>query len=636
GNVSDFVHYGGDEETIKVIGQYPAGIGLDLKGKGRSRIINIPDVGDNRREHRVLRDHPELKSLLSTPVLSRGRVYGRLLLVNKRDGEYFNETDQQQTARFTNSLGLVLDNLRLITRIRRSEAELRTLYDHAPVGIYQVTRDGQFLNCNRHFLNSLGYDSIEELAGLNAVDLYLRPEARAQKLQDLEESGHLHSYEISLRDKTGEIHHFLDSITAIRNAEGKIEVLEGMLLEITEQKTAEQERRHLEKQLRAAHQMETIGTMAGGIAHEFNNLLMGIMSYAELGRINSTKDSEFREYFNNIVVQAQRGAELVKQILAFSRQTALDLQPTDMVELLNPTLTFLRTSIEENITFKLEVDPDITPVMADSNHLQLTITNLAMNSRDAMPRGGTLTFHLSRIQIDEETAAAINDAQPGDYVRLSIIDSGVGIPANMLDRVIDPFYSTKGTGKGSGLGLSQAYGVIRQHYGFLTIDSKIGQGTTVNLYLPVSDQPTVAPEPVIETEPDILKNAKLPKGSGTILLVDDSKVIRRAGSELLKMLGYEIVTAQDGVEALALFRERSEEFLIVLSDVTMPTMSGIELSHAINKINPDTIVVLFSGYSSDPVVPELIKQGIVHGYIKKPFDIAEMAFLLHSIILGKA
>ncbi len=600
----------------------------ELSADGILKLADLPP--EILRRHNDLGQGP-LSSFLSVPVISRQQHYGRIYLLEKEGHQPFDEEDVDHTIRFANSLALVLDNMALLRQLQASEERYRLLYEDSLVIVFQSTYDGQLIECNPRFYQILGYDSFEELAAINLGDLYYLPEDRITLLKNLEAKGKLENYEITLRDKEGNPRYFLNNLRRSGGPQDADRRLDGIMVEITGQKAAEQEKQRLQQQLMARHQSETIGTMAAGVAHEFNNLLMGMMSYAELGKMSPDSTPEHEEYFSNIISQSKRGAKMVSQILAFSRQAVLDMAPTDIGELLEPTINIL-SGYKTETQYRVEADDSVHQVLADRTQLQVIITNLALNGQEAMLNGGTLTFRLSDAQFDADQIPDDFDAEPGPYVCLEIIDSGTGIPEDLLHRIIDPFYTTKGPGKGIGLGLSQAYGVIRQHRGFLIIDSVLGAGTTVSILLPALSE-ELARDQAPEKGP--ASSASSPEShpvDGCILVVEDSEIVRNAARDLLEATGYRVLVASSGEEGLEIFRDNDDSIDLVLSDLIMPGVSGREVCQRIRQMSPDVRLVMFSGYVDAPDIVAMQEQGLIDGFLQKPFNAQEMDELFRSLL----
>lgn len=370
------------------------------------------------------------------------------------------------------------------------------------------------------------------------------------------------------------------------------------------------EREKLEHQLRQAQKMEAVGRLAGGIAHDFNNILQGMFGFIEFAQNGlDPADKRFR-YIEEVRKGAERAATLIKQLLAFSRHQVMDLKNLDIGQLVDDLLKIIRRTIGENIELVFTNNAVGAVASIDQGQFEQVLMNLCINARDAMPQGGKLDISTSLVQIDEEYIATHSWADPGRYLQLSVRDNGEGIDAAIIARVFDPFYTTKEVGKGSGLGLATVYGIVKQHNGIIDIDSKPGEGTTVDIYLPFQDLEAVAPG----AEPEGL----VTDGSETILVAEDEDMVLRMVQHVLSKAGYEVLTAVDGEEACTLFQERAADISLALLDVVMPKMSGQKVSEKIKELKPEVKVLFTSGYTVDEIHSDFIlEEGL--DLIQKPY-----------------
>ncbi len=384
------------------------------------------------------------------------------------------------------------------------------------------------------------------------------------------------------------------------------------------------ERNRLEAQLQQAKKMEAIGTLAGGIAHDFNNLLMGIQGYTSLMLLRMDASDPHHQKLKNIEEYIQSGVELTKQLLGFARGGKYDVKPINLNDLIvKSSQMFGRTKKE--ITIHRQLEADAWSVEADRGQIEQVLLNLYVNAWQAMPGGGDIYLETKNVTVDD-SSAGLAGLGPGRYVRVSVIDTGVGMDEKTLQRIFEPFFSTKKMGRGSGLGLASAYGIIRNHSGVIEVRSQKGVGTTFVIYLPASER---AVEKAVSEAGEILM------GPETILLVDDEEMIINVGTEILKALGYNVLSARNGKEAVALFRDKKDAVDLVLLDMIMPGMGGGETYDALKGIRPDVKILLSSGYSIDGEASEILKRGC-DGFIQKPFNIKALSQKLRKIIDGAA
>jgi len=377
------------------------------------------------------------------------------------------------------------------------------------------------------------------------------------------------------------------------------------------------EHRQLEAQLRQAHKMEAIGTLAGGIAHDFNNLLTGILGYANELKLSSSCDEDIHEAARIIENAATRGAELTRQLLGFARKGKIEEVPLDVHKLVDEVASVLRRTIDRRIDIVRELRASLPYVLGDPTQLQRVLLNLGVNARDAMPSGGRLIFETCIVDLDEEYYREHLDSRPGRYLVLAVTDTGCGIPRDIRDRIFDPYFTTKGEGKGTGLGLAMAYGIVSNHGGAIRVYGEEGHGTTFKVYLPLS---TESPATVDTAPPPALI-----RGRGErVLVVEDEDVIRTMVTRMLDGLGYRVTTAVDGQEGADYYARHADEIDLVIVDMVMPRMNGRDCFRRLKEVNPEVKTVLSTGYGLDSVVRGLLSDGMV-GYVQKPYLVSQLS-----------
>ena len=374
------------------------------------------------------------------------------------------------------------------------------------------------------------------------------------------------------------------------------------------------QRRAAEEQLRQSQKIEAIGQLTAGIAHDFNNLLLGMLGYTELAQAEVDADGEAAEYLRRIESSAQRAATLTGQLLAFGRRQALHAEPLELNALVSETVAMLRRVLGERIELLTVLDPALDAVHADSGQMQQVLLNLALNARDAMPDGGTLTIRTSNAEVGADDLRSL-ELEPGRYVVLSVEDQGCGMAREVSDRIFDPFFTTKSVGKGTGLGLSSTYGIVKQSGGHIEVVSEPGRGSTFDSYLPAVPAATLAEvEPVVPEPPRALSQA--PEGAGRrILVVEDEEVVRTLLARTLERLGYVVETAEEPAVALPKLRERGDEFALVISDMVMPNTTGAEFARQVAEWKPELPFIFMSGYTEDVVA----QSGAAGSFLQKPF-----------------
>ncbi len=402
--------------------------------------------------------------------------------------------------------------------------------------------------------------------------------------------------------------------------DGKPFILAGFSVDITERIEAERESRHLKEQLLQAQKMEAIGTLAGGIAHDFNNLLMGILGRTSIMLMDSSPGDPHYEHLKGIETHVKSAADLTRQLLGFARGGKYDVQPLDINALLREqNAMFARTRRE--VSFHEDFQEDLWTVEADAGQLKQVMLNLYVNACQAMPGGGRLSIRTRNVNLDRAFTEH-NETPPGAYVQISVTDTGVGMDEATRERIFEPFFTTRKMGHGTGLGLASVYGIIRNHAGIIRVKSRKGEGTTFDIYLPASRK---SPRTCSEHEETMLE------GSGTVLLVDDEPMVTEVGAKMMSRLGYRVLTAASGAEALDIFARKHAEIDVVVLDMIMPEMNGEQTFRRLQEIDPQVRVIFASGYSlNHQAVQETCCRDFP--FIQKPFNIAGLSRRLREVL----
>ncbi len=394
--------------------------------------------------------------------------------------------------------------------------------------------------------------------------------------------------------------------------------------EIKKREQAESDRKKLEEQLRQSQKLETIGRFAGGIAHDFNNILSAIINYGYMLRDKQVNEEQ-RHNVKQILDSADRAARLTADLLAFSRKQVLISCPIKINEIIKRVEKLVSRIIGEHIDIKTMLTDENLTISADSAQIEQVLMNLATNARDAMPEGGTLTIETSKVEIDKDYIAGLGYGEPGEYVLISVTDTGVGMDEKTRERIFEPFYTTKDVGKGTGLGLSIIYGIIKQHNGYINVYSEPGMGTTIKIYLPVTGEKVKEEaSPVPET---------ITKGTETILLAEDDEKLRIVTKKILESSGYKVIEAVDGEDAVEKFKENKEKIQLLIFDSVMPKKSGKKAYEVIRKTSPDIRVLFISGYTEDSIVIDgVLKEDL--NFISKPVAPNELLKKIRAVLTG--
>ncbi|MFW6037215.1 MAG: response regulator, partial [Desulfonatronovibrio sp.] len=506
----------------------------------------------------------------------------------------------------------------------QSEERYRAIFNNAPIGIFRTTFDGRFVEANPTLARMLGYTSREELIKETrdlARDIYPSPGVRQGLLDALKESPQGVSMDIEFKRRDGTPVYSIINASLQMDEEGNPAYLDGTIEDISKRKQAEQEKERLQSQLLQARKMESVGMLAGGIAHDFNNLLQALKGNIELLDKNMPGDFPEKKRLRVIERSIDRAAQLVRQLLLFSRKAETMRKLLDLNREIKDAADVLERTIPKMIKIRLLLAEGTWPVSADPVQVEQMILNLGSNAADAMPEGGTLTIETSNVSLSEEDYL---DLDPGRYVRVTVSDTGCGMDKLTLEHVFDPFFTTKEKGKGTGLGLASVYGIVKAHQGHVVCYSEPGVGTTFKIYWPaVFDQE----EEVIDHQPESLVH----EGTETILVVDDETDIRELTRDALTPWGYTIKTASSGEQALEIFgREKSSIDLVVL-DLNMPGMGGYRCLEEILRINPRAKVIIASGYMGEGQIRKSLDSGAA-GYIGKPYQISELTAKVRDIL----
>jgi PAS domain S-box-containing protein len=486
-----------------------------------------------------------------------------------------------------------------------SEKRYRELFEESKDTAFIVDSRGKLVDINPAGSELLGYTR-EELLALDLVhDLHVTRQVRSQFRKQLVPEGYVKDAELELRNKDGGTVVVHVSASLMHDAEGRLSGYRGIAHDVTE-------RKRLEQQLLQAQKMESIGLLAGGVAHEFNNLLTAVIGCAdELQESIDEHDERSQSNIHTIQLAAKQAAEITRNLLSFSRKQVLTFHPEMVNDVITDTLKLIHKVLSVHIHFSLELSREPLTVMADRGQLSQVLINLAINARDSMPDGGQMKIKTWSANLDEETAQKVGLEASGDYAVVSVTDTGKGMDQKTLDRIFDPFFTTKEVGKGTGLGLPIVYGIIKQHKGSIQVESKPGEGTDFRMYLPrvhaeilrAKHQETIHPT----------------DGIGTILVADDEEFVRIFLKTTLSRAGYRLILAADGEEAFRKFKKHRDTISLVISDMVMPKMNGRVLYEEISKINPCIKMIFISGYSEDMLKSTAMPVDQV-SFVTKPFS----------------
>lgn len=493
-----------------------------------------------------------------------------------------------------------------------SRQQFKSLSENSPDIIYILGFDGAFLYVNPAWEKILGHAK-KDVVGKYFIDFVQEEDVHYFKRlfkQIRDERKILSDVSGTLCHKDGSTRIFSFSGTPSIDSSGRVQGMIGLLKDITQQ-------HKLQFQLQHAQKMEAIGTLAGGVAHDFNNLLQAIHGYADLLILEDGKNTPGYEELKEIKHITQRGAELTQQLLTFSRKVKSKLKPVDINIEIQQVKKLLERTIPKMIDIELQLSENIGIINADPAQIEQVIMNLGVNARDAMPDGGKLTIKTELVSLSAVFCNTFPGLSPGDYILLTVTDTGIGMDFDTQEHIFEPFYTTKKVGKGTGLGLSIIYGIVKNHGGCIFCESEPSRGTSFKIYLPVPDEP-----PAME-QIDQIREITSSNGNETVMLVDDDPYVRSIGEQILKRFGYKILTASSGENALDLYRRKYQEIDLVILDLIMPGMGGRNCLEEIYKIKPRERVIITTGYSFD----KADKAGIlskVKSFIDKPYESSDL------------
>lgn len=467
-------------------------------------------------------------------------------------------------------------------KLQESEQKYRKIFENVQDVFYQADLNGNIIEISPSIERYSGY-SREELIGRPIINFYYYPEDRARLLDAMKRKGQITDFEVRLKTKDGRLVYTSVNSHFLVNEAGNPVGIEGSLWDVTE-------RKRLESQLVHSQRMDAIGQFVGGIVHNFNNILSAIIGHGHLLEMKMRDDDPRRAHVDHMMESSDKAAQLIHSLLAFSRTQTLNSKPVHLNEIIKKVEKILKPIIREDIALKVTLKEDDLHVTADSGQIEQVLMNLAANARDAMPRGGALTITSGRTELDENFVRAYGYGEAGAYALVSVTDTGTGMDEETRKRIFEPFFTTKEIGRGTGLGLATAYGIIKLHKGYITVSSELGKGTTFKIYLPVTDA-----APAKENSPESASYP--PEGTETILLAEDDVTLRSLSESILREHGYKVIAAENGEEAIQRFIEHKDDIQLVLLDMVMPIKNGKEAYAEIKKIRPDIKVLFVSGHT---------------------------------------
>ena len=538
------------------------------------------------------------------------RILNQKTMLNELSLQYELAQEKQKLERYSNQLEEVVEER--TKELQTSEQWHRSLFENATDGIIVLDRNGIIVNANEKACLMHGFTK-EALVGIHTSLLELDPnrEAAAERRRRIL-AGESLVYETSHNKRDGTPLHLEISSKSISINDELF--IQSFYRDITEKKK-------LQDHLFQSQKMDSIGVLAGGIAHDFSNMLTAILSHTEVIRRHATMEPKALRSLQVVEDVSRNTGGLISKLLGFARESAYEISPLNLNNVVYDTIKLLERIIDKNIDLTLELDNQLPIIQGDANQLEQVIMNLIVNARDAMPQGGRIVIATRYREVTPGMPDVPPYVVPGSYVQLSVVDTGSGIPGDILQKIFEPFFTTKERGKGTGLGLSMVYGAVNEHKGYIVVQSKLGAGSTFIVYLPVARSLSLS----------VVKTATIPLGgSEVILFVDDEEHVLSGVEEALTTHGYKVFATSDPAEALDLFKKMSHEIALVITDMVMPKIDGRELIKRMRAIKPNIKILAVSGYMKYVAEKEDIKE--IAGFLQKPFESSELLTVMRRIL----
>ncbi|WP_051617331.1 hybrid sensor histidine kinase/response regulator [Desulfonatronovibrio hydrogenovorans] len=593
----------------------------------------------NRSRPVILSCTGQSGSLILGSMASPSRIRGMFVGILDQDKMQISDTSFYLISIVLLSSASALGRIEAYDRMREMNQELekyarhterlyQNVFENSPVGIFWTSPEGKFLKVNPACAEIAGFDSSDQMLkeSLDIGDqLYLNRQDRESHLEQLNSQGLVQNREVRLRRRSGRPFWALLNMREVREHQGGPVVYhDGFLVDITDKKKAEKDREELQRQLLHSQKMESVGTLAGGVAHDFNNLLQAMSGNVQL--LLGEKDENHADVHRLVKISSSidRASQMIRQLLVFSRKAEAQRVFVDLNQEIESAVMILERTIPKMVEIELHLDKELWPVNADPVQIEQVLLNLGINAGHAMPDGGKLLIETRNIILDSDFVKKYMKTEVGEYVLLTVTDTGLGMDKEIMKHIFDPFYTTKETGKGTGLGLASVYGSVKAHNGHISCYSEPGQGSIFKIYWP-------AVSGAILDVADSKEDISLQKGDESVLVVDDEEDIRELTKEALQMMGYSVFTASSGEEALKIYSQKFEDIHLIILDLNMPGMGGHKCLEEILKVNSNAKVLISSGYSSKGQAKEALQSGAA-GFIGKPYQISDLVLKVRNVL----
>jgi len=517
----------------------------------------------------------------------------------------------------------VADRKQAQKALQKSEEKYRDLIENSPDLRYRTDREGKIIFISQSVLRLSGY-TVEEAIGMNLEKIYSNAEKRDQFLFKLKDKGVVENFETLLNRKDGSTWWASTNAQFYKDEDDNILGVEGVTRDVTELKLAQEKKEKLESRLKQVQKMESIGTLAGGIAHDFNNILTGIFGFSQLIKSDISDSEKVIKHVDNISKGAGKAADLVQQILTFSRKSKQEKHPLNISLVIKEALKLLRSSIPATIEIREKISSSGN-VLADPSKIHQVIMNLCTNAYHAMlENGGTLTVGLQDVKILKSKKNNDIKMLPGKYLELTVSDTGQGMAPEILSKIFEPYFTTKELDKGTGLGLAVVLGIVEEHKGYLNVESQVNMGSRFQIFFPATDKKAGLDIPQEEKKIDV-------RGTERILMIDDEQAILTVVKVFLEQYGYKVITFTDGIQGFEEFKKGPDKFDLVITDMTMPRITGDKLSSMILDIRPGIPIILCTGYSHIITKEKALEIGI-RNYIEKPIVLKDLLISVRNVL----
>jgi two-component system cell cycle sensor histidine kinase/response regulator CckA len=561
-------------------------------------------------------DYEEVDAWISVPVMMKDHFFGIIIIASKNRNAFSSKQLDLITA-VANQIGVAIENATLFDRLRKSEERYMDLFEHSPDMYHIVNSEGIIISCNQTEADRLGYRK-EELVGHPVTKLYPPPyhtEVKSLLHEIFNNSKDIKGLGEQMVHSAGELIDVSVSTSLIYSESQTPILMRVVARDITEKKKMEEKIFH-------AQRIDSIGNLAGGVAHDFNNILTSILGSTAIMKRKMKKHDQWYRIVDIVETAAKRGASLTRQLLTFARKSNVQFRPVILNDLIDETLHLFEPTIDKTITVKKSLTNEVCLVNGDDGQIQQALLNLLINARDAMPDGGVVSVQSEKIDFDTRKQDPAPEARTGEYVAISVTDHGVGMDRQIQQRIFEPFFSTKDQGKGTGLGLAVVYGVVNSHNGFITVQSEPGIGSQFTLYFPLLKE--------IDRAHQRLRPTRLQRGTEHILVVDDEQNVGEVIGGMLSNLGYQVTIADGGKKALALHK-KNKHFDAIILDMNMPVMGGKETFVKLKAIDPDIRIIVSTGYSNKS--SETLPTGAsADAFLQKPYQLEELSSTIRDVL----